>query len=236
MSRIEHHPKDDTLYSYAAGSLPAALALVVGCHLQFCPQCRSQVRAGESLGGTLMSSLSPQALSERARANVLQRLELQEVHADTQVLTQTATDDIEIVSSLADVKNVGTRGSMPILLQKILEVHDFDALPWKRTIAPGLKQIVVDCGEGRARLLRIAAGRKMPAHSHSGSELTLVLSGGYSDVLGQFNAGDVADLEGSTEHQPVADSDSDCICLAGMDAPLAFKGLVARLIQPLVGL
>ncbi|MEX1665348.1 ChrR family anti-sigma-E factor [Zhongshania arctica] len=234
MSRIEHHPKDDTLYSYAAGSLPAALALVVGCHLQFCPQCRSQVRSGESLGGTLMSALSPQALSERARSNVLQRLEMQEVHADTQVLTH--TDEIEIVSSLAGGKNTGARGSMPVLLQKVLEEKDFDALPWKRTIAPGLKQIVVDCGEGRARLLRIAAGRKMPAHSHSGSELTLILSGGYSDALGQFNAGDVADLEGSTEHQPVADSDRDCICLAGMDAPLAFKGLVARLIQPLVGL
>lgn len=234
MSRIEHHPKDDTLYSYAAGSLPAALALVVGCHLQFCPQCRSQVRSGERLGGTLMSALSPQALSERARSNVLQRLEMQEVHADTQVLTH--TDEIEIVSSLAGGKNTGARGSMPVLLQKVLEEKDFDALPWKRTIAPGLKQIVVDCGEGRARLLRIAAGRKMPAHSHSGSELTLILSGGYSDALGQFNAGDVADLEGSTEHQPVADSDRDCICLAGMDAPLAFKGLVARLIQPLVGL
>lgn len=234
MSRIEHHPKDDTLYSYAAGSLPAALALVVGCHLQFCPQCRSQVRSGERLGGTLMAALSPQALSERARSNVLQRLEMQEVHADTQALTH--TDEIEIVSSLAGGENVGACGSMPVLLQKVLEEKDFDALPWKRTIAPGLKQIVVDCGEGRARLLRIAAGRKMPAHSHGGSELTLILSGGYSDTLGQFNAGDVADLEGSTEHQPVADSDRDCICLAGMDAPLAFKGLVARLIQPLVGL
>ena len=68
MSRIEHHPKDDTLYSYAAGSLPAALALVVGCHLQFCPQCRSQVRSGERLGGTLMSPyLLKRCLKEQDR-------------------------------------------------------------------------------------------------------------------------------------------------------------------------
>jgi putative transcriptional regulator len=234
MSGIEHHPEDDTLYSYAAGSLPAALALVVGCHLQFCPQCRSQVQTGETLGGALMTALSPQALSEKARANILQRLELQEVLAETQALA--ISDDIEIVSPLKDVKEVGTLGSMPLLLQKLLKEHDFDALPWRKTIAPGLRQIVVDCGEGRAQLLRIAAGRKMPVHSHSGSELTLILSGGYSDTLGQFNAGDVADLEGSAEHQPVADSDRDCICLTGMDSPLVFKGLVARLMQPLVGL
>jgi putative transcriptional regulator len=234
MSPIEHHPEDDTLHSYAAGALPAALALVVGCHLQFCPQCRSKVRAGESLGGLLMSALSPQALSERARANILQRLELQEVLVETQALAN--SDDIEIASPVVDIKEVGKLGSMPFLLQKLLKEHDFDALPWKKTIAPGLKQIVVDCGEGRAQLLRIAAGRKMPVHSHSGSELTLILSGGYSDALGQFNAGDVADLEGSAEHQPVADSDRDCICLVGMDSPVVFKGLVARLIQPLVGL
>ena len=136
-----------------------------------------------------------------------------------------------IVSPAAPVK-----GAMPSLLQKILKEQDFDALPWKKTIAPGLKQIVIDCDEGQARLLRITAGQKMPVHSHRGSELTLILSGGYSDTLGQFNAGDVADLDGSTEHQPLADDDMDCICLAGMDAPLLFKGWLAKLIQPLVGM
>ncbi|MFT4920749.1 MAG: putative transcriptional regulator, partial [Zhongshania aliphaticivorans] len=89
---------------------------------------------------------------------------------------------------------------------------------------------------GDVRLLRIAAGKRMPVHSHRGSELTMILRGGYSDNVGKFNAGDVADLDASVEHQPVADSDEDCICLAGMDAPLAFRGWLARLIQPIVGM
>ncbi|MBQ0796973.1 ChrR family anti-sigma-E factor [Zhongshania sp.] len=228
MSQIEHHPQDDTLFSYAAGSLPAALALVVGCHLQVCSTCRSQVRSGESLGGELMTALAPKTLSDRARANVLQRLDMQQSQSDCE---QVSVGSETIVSPAAPVKGV-----MPSLLQKILKEQDFDALPWKKTIAPGLKQIVIDCDEGQARLLRITAGQKMPVHSHRGSELTLILSGGYSDTLGQFNAGDVADLDGSTEHQPLADDDMDCICLAGMDAPLLFKGWLAKLIQPFVGM
>lgn len=226
MSRIEHHPNEDTLLSYAAGSLPAALALVVGCHIQFCPHCRSQVRAGESLGGELMSALAPKALSNRARENVLERLALQESQSEVP----------EAVGSLKTAGANSAQDTMPSLLQNMLKEADFDALPWKKTIAPGLKQIVLDCGEGQARLLRIAAGQKMPVHSHRGSELTLILRGGYSDKLGQFNAGDVADLDGSVEHQPVADDDMDCICLAGMDAPLAFKSWLAKLIQPFVGM
>ena len=231
MSRIEHHPNEDTLLSYAAGSLPAALALVVGCHLQFCPQCRTAVRAGESLGGELMTALTPKALSERARANMLQRLDLQQAQGEAQSVPAG-----DVVTTIAESESAHTKVGVPTLLRKMLHEQDFEALPWKKTIAPGLKQIILDCGEGQARLLRIAAGQKMPVHSHRGSELTLILSGGYSDKLGQFNAGDVADLDGSTEHQPLADDDMDCICLAGMDAPLVFKGWLAKLVQPFVGM
>ena len=112
MSQIEHHPQDDTLFSYAAGSLPAALALVVGCHLQVCSTCRSQVRSGESLGGELMTALAPKTLSDRARANVLQRLDMQQSQSDCE---QVSVGSETIVSPAAPVK-----GAMPSLLQKIL--------------------------------------------------------------------------------------------------------------------
>ena len=228
MSRIEHHPHEDTLLSYSAGSLPAALALVVGCHLQSCSRCRSQVRAGEELGGELMSALTPKSLSERARDNVLKMLE-------QQVQGSNSTGSVDFMAS-GSVEKTPRATAMPTLLVNLLNADDFDALPWKKTIAPGLKQIVLDCDEGQARLLRIAAGQKMPVHSHRGNELTLILRGGYSDAVGEFHAGDVADLDGCTEHQPVAFDDMDCICLAGMDAPLAFKGWLAKLIQPFVGM
>ena len=232
MSRIEHHPNEETLLSYAAGALPAGLAIVVGCHLQYCPQCRVSVSSGEALGAGLMVALTPQALSARARENMLKQL-------DDVVMENGAAVSGGVTERVREPR-VGSAGSspesIPRMLHQFLQQDTFDALPWKRTIAPGLKQIVLNCGEGDVRLLRIAAGKKMPVHSHCGNELTMILRGGYSDSVGKFNAGDVADLDSSVEHQPVADSDEDCICLAGMDAPLAFRGWLARLIQPIVGM
>ncbi|WP_373077748.1 ChrR family anti-sigma-E factor [Zhongshania sp.] len=228
MSRIEHHPNEETLLSYAAGALPAGLALVVGCHLQYCPECRVSVNAGEALGADLMVTLAPKALSARARASVLEQL-------DNNISEGMIARPVAVQQQGCE-PDAPNPEAIPRLLHRFLQQDSFDALPWKKTIAPGLKQIVLNCGEGDVRLLRIAAGKRMPVHSHHGSELTLILRGGYSDNLGKFNAGDVADLDASVEHQPVADSDEDCICLAGMDAPLAFRGWLARLIQPLVGM
>lgn len=218
MSRIEHHPAEATLASYSAGALPAALALVVACHLEFCVGCRRQVAALEELGGGLMLALEPKALSPNARENMLALLDQQ---PDIQPAVPHRTPQHS--------------GGLPRALGALTGVTELGQLPWK-TAAPGIKQLVLDIGEGNARLLRIGAGMRMPVHSHRGSELTMILQGGYTDALGKFNVGDVADLDGTTEHQPVADDDQDCICLAGMDAPLIFRGWLARLMQPFVGM
>ncbi len=135
----------------------------------------------------------------------------------------------------AETESAKASAAVPPMLRKLLGSDDYDALPWK-SVAPGIRQIILPVGEGNSRMLRIAAGKKMPVHSHRGNELTLILQGGYSDALGKFNAGDVADLDSEVEHQPVADEDEDCICLAGMDAPLHFRGWIARLMQPFVGI
>lgn len=221
MSRIEHHPAQDTLASYSAGALPAAMALVVGCHLQVCDVCRREVAALENLGGQLMEALPPRPLTDNARERMMAMLDEQPSPAE-------AALQAAVASKVAVA-------AMPTMLRNVLGSNDYDALPWK-TVAPGIRQLIIETGEGNSRMLRIAAGKKMPVHSHRGNELTMILSGGYSDALGKFNAGDVADLDNAVEHQPIADADEDCICLAGMDAPLRFRGWMARLMQPFVGI
>jgi putative transcriptional regulator len=86
------------------------------------------------------------------------------------------------------------------------------------------------------RLFSIAPGTTIPHHSHGGTELTLVLSGSFSDEIGRFGPGDLADLDDSVSHQPVADTNEPCICLIATDERLRFTGMFSRLIQPLVGL
>ena len=76
----------------------------------------------------------------------------------------------------------------------------------------------------------------MPAHGHAGLEVTIVLSGAFSDETGRYERGDFQELDGEIEHQLLVDGGEHCICLAVTDAPLRFKSLAAKLAQPLLGI
>ena len=65
--------------------------------------------------------------------------------------------------------------------------------------------------------------------------LTLILQGSFSDEIGRFTVGDIADLDNEVEHQPLVDSDVDCICLIATDAPLKFSTLLGKIVQPMTG-
>jgi len=105
-------------------------------------------------------------------------------------------------------------------------------------MAPRVHQIQINTRDSRAqaRLLRFQCGMTVPAHSHGGRELTLVLSGSLCDRDAIFQRGDIAETDEQTEHQPYAGEGQECICLAVTDAPLRFKGVFARLLQPLFGI
>ena len=113
--------------------------------------------------------------------------------------------------------------------------------PWLRLRHPfhlplrmvRLRQLV---DQIRHRLLFIPAGTTVPDHSHGGMELTLVLKGAFSDEQDRFARGDIEIASEDVQHTPIADISEDCICLAVTDAPLKFKGLLPRLVQPFVGI
>lgn len=219
---IHHHLQPETLMAHAAGTLPAAMALVVGCHIEGCARCRRELQSAESIGGRVLESMPAKPLTEGARNAVLARL-------DTAV---TAAPQSAVSMPLVDA----AQGSfLPRMLKSLLNIDDYNQLKWRK-LAPGIEKFNLPLTEGKSFLLRIGAGLAMPVHTHKGSELTLLLQGGYHDELGSFHVGDVADLDGSTEHQPVAFDDEACICLAGMDAGLKFRGWIPTLMKPITGL
>ena len=111
---------------------------------------------------------------------------------------------------------------------------DISAVRW-RPVGLGVRQAILPTsGKATARLLYIPAGASVPDHGHNGQELTMVLQGAFSDAGDRFARGDVETADESLEHTPVADPGADCICLAVTDAPLRFRGLLPRLIQPLL--
>lgn len=101
-------------------------------------------------------------------------------------------------------------------------------------VGRGIRQHILSAdSEGSLRLLYIPPGRAVPQHSHGGLELTLVLQGSFADSEGRFGAGDVETAHDDIDHQPVAGPEAPCICLAATDAPLRFRAMIPRLLQPL---
>ena len=214
---INHHADDSTLLSYAAGALPDSISLVMAAHLEQCDRCRQRLLEAENVGGTLLGRIAAEPMARDSMDKVWAAIESGEPEAEP--APQPAVD------------------GLPSALGRYLP-DGVNAIRW-RTVAPGIRQFIlkdVESGHGTARLLSIAPGTMIPHHSHGGSELTLILKGSFYDEIGRFSAGDLADLDDSVHHQPVADTAEACICLIATDERLRFTGMFSRLLQPIIGI
>jgi putative transcriptional regulator len=208
--RPSHHLNQDMLMDYASGAVSEPVGTFVAAHLVLCAECRRELAAFEALGGVLLTESEPVSVAPSTLDGVLARLD-QPLPA-------------EPLPSAAS--------GLPRPICRYVG-KPLDQLPW-RTLLPGLQEYRLPIGSGSDKvcLLRIKPGRAMPRHTHDGNEMTLVLRGSYTDSLGRFGPGDVAIVDGSVDHQPVADRDEDCICLAVTDAPLRLTGPIGRLFRP----
>ncbi|MEQ8166852.1 MAG: ChrR family anti-sigma-E factor, partial [Alphaproteobacteria bacterium] len=189
-------------------------------HLAICPDCRERYAVIEGAGGELLDTIDTAPESDAAWKALKARI------ADAPL-------------PAAKPARRGVAGKSPPILPEPLRSYvgsDVDAIRWKAM--PGASQFIIPTRDGRsvARLLRIPAGKPVPEHTHRGIEMTLVISGAFSDEDGTFARGDIEVADGSLTHQPVATNDADCICLAVTEAPLKFKSWLVRLFQPILGI
>ena len=219
---IRHHPDDASLIAYAAGSTTEAMSLVVAAHLELCSNARARVREAQDLGGSLLDGLDAAPLDDGALAAALRWPWMRRPAPNPEP---------------SPALRPRTVAGLPATLSPWLPAG-LERVPW-RALVPGIRHFRfpgLDNGNGTVRLLAIAPGTALPHHGHGGSELTLVLRGSFADEIGRFQAGDLAELDPSIQHQPVADTDTPCICLIATDARLRFTGVMGRLFQPLVGI
>ncbi len=214
---INHHPSEELLLDYATGALGEAWSIAVATHLALCPACRKTVSFMEDIGGSLLDTIAPAPAGEETFDALLTRLDdAAEVHPATAPTPASAA-------------------GKPVLPQPLRAYLgcDVNDVPWKR-LGRGAYQCVIATGEkgATARLLRIPAGKPVPEHSHGGLELTLVLCGAFDDETVSYGRGDLQEADEKLQHQPHAAPGEDCICLAITDAPLRFRSLAARLVQP----
>ena len=211
---IAHHPSDFRLLDYAAGRLDEGQRLLVATHLAICSTCDREVAMLERVGGALLAAIPPTPLEPDARDRILARLD---------VLTRDEA--------------IASRDQRPPDMPELPEaLRPYPLGPWNWA-GPGVHWRALRLnGESASRvfLLRAAPGKHLPQHTHSGTELTLVLRGAFSHEGGRFAAGDFEDADDSIEHRPIVDSDEECLCLVAMDGKLLISGLMGKVMQPFV--
>jgi len=208
MQQITHHIPESMLVAHAAGTLDHPFALVVAAHVSLCDDCRAQLGAHEAVGGALLETQSAGHVSAAMKDAVFAQLD-EALEPDAPVYDRSGAYPGPVMTAL--------KGKPP---------------RWK-SVGKGVRQSILHAGQsGSVRLLYIPPGQAVPDHGHQGLEMTLVLQGAFSDETGRFGVGDLEVADDTLEHTPVAEAGAPCICLAATEAPLKFKTLIPRLLQP----
>lgn len=213
---VRHHPSDELLTAFAGGVLDPGQHIAVATHLAGCAQCRAVVRAMEHVGGVVLAALPPSEMSAGSLEALQRRLD--------QSPPATAASLEPPGSGFGDV------AGLPSFLRR------YPAGPWK-WIAPKVHLRPIELPEPsptRVFLLKSSPGTKMIDHTHTGFEMTCVLSGSFVHAGGHFGPGDFDFGDGSVDHEVAIDSTEDCVCLVAMQGELKLGGWVGRLLQPFI--
>ena len=211
------HPDSGWLLDYACGHLSAAFDIVIATHLLGCALCRADLRLAERLAADVMlnaGALAPQLVVDDILSNTRSTPDMPGWRPSGSV---TNAPDLSAVAS-----NYLSLGE--------------PALRW-RGVGGGVAVAKLRSGEGdRLWLLRARPGAVLPRHSHSGSELTVVLQGAYVIDEQVFGVGSLEDADEDITHQPIVTTRGECLCLAATTGPLKFAGWAARLAQRYLGI
>jgi putative transcriptional regulator len=205
---IAHHLNDELLLRYATGQTDEGVSLIVATHLALCPQCRRGVTDAEAVGGAMLEDEKSVPLDSDALRSVLSRL-------DT---APAAKPQAECGTFVA-----------PEPLRSYIG-GDLDKVKWTDLFGGMYFKPLFKRGKSRVYLIRSKAGSGTGWHTHSGEELTLCLTGGYTDETGQYARGDLQITTPEVLHRPVADEGEDCIVLAVSEGRLKFSNFVVGVI------
>ena len=195
------HVPEDLLLAYSAGRTDEATALVVATHLTLCPKCRADNDALDAAAGSMLATGPTEAVADSVLDSVLRKLD------------EPAPQESPI------------EGVLPRPILRYLAEADRNVLPWHH-LMPGADEIRLPLARNGvpARLTRTRGGFVLPKHTHAGSEMTLVLSGGFEDRGEHYARGDLSLCDPSVTHSIHFDRGDPCIALVVNDARLVPKG------------
>lgn len=204
---------DNLLAGYVAGSLPTPVRVMLEAHLEISPTNRPFVQALEQMAGNAIEEITPVRPANRDKNLIA-------IFGHSPLIGNSARVRLDAM--------------LPASLRQLLGC-DVENIPWQ-TKMPGYREHSLGQIDGfEANMLWIKAGRKMPSHTHEGTELTLVLDGAFSDANGRYGRGDIAVADESVDHRPIAEEGRACICFAVTDAPLRLTGSFSQMFSDLLG-
>ena len=213
---IRHHPSDELLLAYSAGTLDQGQHVAIATHLLQCGLCRGWVRDMEGLGGSVLSELPPSAMAGDALSRLEARLD-------------------EPAALSAPAARGDSNRDMPGLPPF---VRSLPAGEWK-WLAPSvqLRRLALTApGDTRVFLLRSKAGVRMLPHGHTGFEMTCVLTGSFSHDGARYGPGDFDYGDCGNSHEIAIGPEGECISLVAMQGELRLQGLLGRIVQPFISL
>jgi putative transcriptional regulator len=243
---INHHPSLEMLQEFAEGKAPVSVSVVVSAHVEMCSQCQKRVAAiTEALALEAFGVYSSDVGADQAYDFDAVEINLANMEAETRLTTIDSSDAFELqsmafidsitseepeisssaLSTVTEIDVVGKRVSLPRSLRSIL-IKD-----WKGFGKISRARLKLDDGARRTSLLHIAKDGHIPAHTHRGFEITLILQGSFEDELGKYSAGDFMLLDTTHTHTPV--THEGCVCLTVSDNALQFKQGVSQMINPI---
>ena len=215
MTTAHHHPGEDLLWDYYRGALAPGLALAVATHLELCGHCQTDLKLFDAIGGALLDEIPDAPMSDNALDLALARIERPEAEPEAVTVKRPAfLEGFELPESLKQATIKDRYWAAPGVWMAPVELTD----------APkGSKTF----------LMHVKAGMAMPAHTHRGMEITVMLAGRYSDNKGTYTRGDFSLCDDDDDHHmPMMDDGEDCLCLVAQEAAIVPQSFWAWALQP----
>lgn len=218
---IKHHPKFELIQSFVQGDLPASLSAGIAIHAELCAVCREKI-----------NQLTDQVADVSFEDTLLYRAIVDDGVNDDfnydqmiEGITQSNAIDLPEPKIEKSVTFKNTRYTLPTALNNMVLSKTAHIGNLARA------RVQLNENEIHTSLLHIEPGSGVPAHTHKGFELTVLLAGSFHDEQGDYVKGDFIMLDGSVQHHPM--SENGCLCYTVANDALHFTQGINKLLNPI---
>ena len=213
---IKHHPTFELIQAFVNGELPASLSAGIAMHAEMCPKCQHQI-----------AQLTDQIAEVSFENDYQDNLAVDTLNIDQMIAAITESEEVFVPTEI--VEKFVVFNNETYVLPKAL--HSMTVGKAANIGKLSRSRIQLNENEIHTSLLQISPGGSVPAHTHKGFELTLLLEGSFHDDNGEYVKGDFIMLDGSHQHHPI--STEGCLCYTVANDALHFTQGINKLLNPI---